>query len=219
MATQTIEKRVERLERRVTNLERLPERMDRVESQIVQLRTEMHDEFSAVRDEIRFGDEETRRLMRVLHEDVIVASRSCRGGTTTQAQTGNRLVTLDGRPDGDCNVQHRVTPASCFGRWYRRPARISPVSTRAVDGELTDKGRRSAMATQTTEKRVERLERRVTNLERLPNGWIGWSRRLCNSEPRCTMNSLPFGTRSAQPAKGSSGSPGGSAPATKRPDG
>ena len=86
MATQTIEKRVERLERRVTNLERLPERMDRVESQIVQLRTEMHDEFSAVRDEIRTagegvkrelreeihsGDEETRRLMRVLHEDVI----------------------------------------------------------------------------------------------------------------------------------------------------
>ena len=107
MATQTIEKRVERLERRVTNLERLPERMDRVESQIVQLRTEMHDEFSAVRDdlaalhtklaatdqefvavrqeirasgdgvklelweEIRAGDEETQRLMRVLHEDVI----------------------------------------------------------------------------------------------------------------------------------------------------
>jgi predicted nucleic acid-binding Zn-ribbon protein len=71
MATQTIEKRVERLERRVTNLERLPERMDRVESQIVQVRTEMHDEFSAVREDIRAGDEETRRLMRVLHEDVI----------------------------------------------------------------------------------------------------------------------------------------------------
>jgi hypothetical protein len=31
----------------------------------------MHDEFSAVRDEIRAGDEETRRLMRGLHEDVI----------------------------------------------------------------------------------------------------------------------------------------------------
>ena len=70
----------------MTNLKRLPERMDRVESQIVQLRTEMHDEFSAVREEIRTageevkrelreeiraGDEETRRLMRVLHEDVI----------------------------------------------------------------------------------------------------------------------------------------------------
>ena len=85
MATQTTEKRVELLERRVTNLESLPERMDRVESQIVQLRTEMHGEFSAVREEIRTagegvkrelreeiraGDEETRRLMRVLHEEV-----------------------------------------------------------------------------------------------------------------------------------------------------
>jgi hypothetical protein len=28
-------------------------------------------EFAAVRDEIRTGDEETRRLMRVLHEEVI----------------------------------------------------------------------------------------------------------------------------------------------------
>jgi len=69
----------------VTNLERLPERMDRVESQIVQLRTEMHDEFSAVREEIRTageevkrelreeiraGDEETRRLMHALQEEV-----------------------------------------------------------------------------------------------------------------------------------------------------
>ena len=68
------------------NLEKLPERMDRVESQIVQLRTGMHDEFSAVREEIRTagdevkrelreeiraGDAETQRLMRVLHEDVI----------------------------------------------------------------------------------------------------------------------------------------------------
>jgi predicted transcriptional regulator len=91
----------------VTKLERFPEQVDRVESQIVQLRTEMGDEFSAVRaelaaihqkfaaidgefvtvrgeihatadaikqelrEEIRAGDEETRRLMRVLHEEVI----------------------------------------------------------------------------------------------------------------------------------------------------
>ncbi|HKH74347.1 MAG TPA: hypothetical protein VKA59_23470 [Vicinamibacterales bacterium] len=45
-------------------LEELPGRMDRLESQIVQLRTEMGDEFSAVRQEIRSGDEETRREMR-----------------------------------------------------------------------------------------------------------------------------------------------------------
>jgi hypothetical protein len=31
----------------------------------------MRDEFSAVRQEMRGGDEETRTLMRVLHEDVI----------------------------------------------------------------------------------------------------------------------------------------------------
>jgi hypothetical protein len=77
----------------VTKLEQLPERIDGLASQVVQLRTERHDEFSAVRtdmhdglsavraemhhefsgvrEEIRLGDEETRRYMRVLHEDVI----------------------------------------------------------------------------------------------------------------------------------------------------
>ena len=93
MPPQTLAAKVESLERRVTNLEMLPERMDRMESQIVQLRTEMRDGFSAVRaeiravdevlrseiravdealrSEIRAGDEETRHLMRVLHEKVI----------------------------------------------------------------------------------------------------------------------------------------------------
>ena len=70
----------------MTRLEELPGRMDRLELQIVQLRTEMRSEFSAVReeartgddrvvatlrDEIRAGDEKTRRFMRILHEKVI----------------------------------------------------------------------------------------------------------------------------------------------------
>jgi hypothetical protein len=101
MPAQTLESRVERLERRVNGLEKVPERMTALESQIVLLRTEMHEEFSAIRrethaggeetqrslrdeirsgdeetrqvlrDEIRAGDEETRTLMRVLHEDVV----------------------------------------------------------------------------------------------------------------------------------------------------
>ena len=86
MPAQTLESRVERLERRVNRLEQLPDRMAALESQIVLLRSEMHDEFSAIRveiqsvdeetrrvlrNEIRAGDEETRTLMRVLHEDVI----------------------------------------------------------------------------------------------------------------------------------------------------
>ncbi|MBA2304681.1 MAG: hypothetical protein H0W08_18890 [Acidobacteria bacterium] len=37
----------------MTRLEELPSRMDRLESQFVQLRTEIHDEFSAVREEMR----------------------------------------------------------------------------------------------------------------------------------------------------------------------
>ena len=82
MPPETIESRVDTLERRVTDLETLPNRITAVESQIVQLRTEMRSEFSAVREEIRSGDEETRRVlggridengrhMRVLHEEVI----------------------------------------------------------------------------------------------------------------------------------------------------
>lgn len=55
----------------MTELERLPDRISALESQIVQLRAEMREEFSAVRQEIREGDEETRRFMRVLHEEVI----------------------------------------------------------------------------------------------------------------------------------------------------
>lgn len=82
MPRQTIENRVETLERRVTAVEELPGRMDRLEVQIVQLRAEMHDEFSAIREEIRAGDEnvlatvsaridDARREARVLHEDAI----------------------------------------------------------------------------------------------------------------------------------------------------
>lgn len=104
--------RVENLERRVELLEALPGRLSTVELQIVQLRTEMHEQFSAVRRElgieiqavreelraeisavrtdlrggikaegeairtelraeIREGDEETRRCMCVLHEEVL----------------------------------------------------------------------------------------------------------------------------------------------------
>ena len=70
----------------MNTLEKLPERMTALASQIVQLRTELRDGFSAIRQEVRAGDgetrqvlreemrageEETRTLMRVLHEDVV----------------------------------------------------------------------------------------------------------------------------------------------------
>jgi len=93
MAGPTLTQRVEILEQTVAELASLPARMAAVELQIVQLRDEMQVGFSAVRQEmavmrddlrtelkstaeslradIREGDEETRRYMRVLHEDVI----------------------------------------------------------------------------------------------------------------------------------------------------
>jgi hypothetical protein len=86
MATQTLGSRVDSLEERVTRLEELPARVDALALDVSQLRDEMRMEFSAVRDEIRTGDGETRRVLRdeiragdarvmeqarVLHEDVV----------------------------------------------------------------------------------------------------------------------------------------------------
>lgn len=71
MSSDTLKVRVERLEHRVEILEQLPGRVSALESQIVRLREEMHSEFSAMQTVIRDGDEETRRYLRMLHEDLI----------------------------------------------------------------------------------------------------------------------------------------------------
>jgi len=71
MPERTLVDRVEILEHNVEGLKALPGRVHAVELQIVQLREEMHAGFSALRAEISAGDEETRRYMRVLHEEVI----------------------------------------------------------------------------------------------------------------------------------------------------
>ena len=78
MAARSLTERVEILEHKVEGLQALPARMDAVEAQILHLRGEMHDGFSAIRGQIgdlarrmQEGDEETRRLMRVLHEDTL----------------------------------------------------------------------------------------------------------------------------------------------------
>jgi hypothetical protein len=97
MPEPSITERVTTLEQKVEALASLPARVTALEVQIVQLRDEMRVEFSAVRQEmavlredlrgelraelhkttdmlrteIRAGDEETRRYMRVLHEEVL----------------------------------------------------------------------------------------------------------------------------------------------------
>jgi hypothetical protein len=91
MPQPSMAERVGILEEKVGSLAELPDRLDRVESQIVQLRNEMRSEFAAIRagrselatssemhelgatlrGEMREGDEETRRFMRVLHDDLV----------------------------------------------------------------------------------------------------------------------------------------------------
>lgn len=58
-------------------------RMTALESQVVQLRGEMKTKFSAVRSEIRAGDEETRRHASVLHEEVMGRLKLLREGAAT----------------------------------------------------------------------------------------------------------------------------------------
>ena len=67
--------RVTRVEERLTGVEG---RLTQVENELGALRVEMRGEFGRVwaefdrvRQEIRSGDEETRNLMRILHEEVI----------------------------------------------------------------------------------------------------------------------------------------------------
>ena len=78
----SLSQRMDIVEQKVAALEALPARVSALELAVSDLRTEMQAEFSAVRQEmvsmeqnlrteIRTGDEETRRFMRVLHEDVI----------------------------------------------------------------------------------------------------------------------------------------------------
>jgi hypothetical protein len=67
MSPNSLNVRVERLERRVEILEQFPDRVRAMEAQIVLLRDEMRNEFSATRALISDVD----RYMRVLHEDVI----------------------------------------------------------------------------------------------------------------------------------------------------
>lgn len=71
MAQKSLEERVDMLEQRVELLVQLPERVSALETQIVLLRDEMRAEFSATRADARERDEETRRFMRVLYEDLV----------------------------------------------------------------------------------------------------------------------------------------------------
>ena len=64
----SVEGRLTSVDERLTGVEG---RLMTVENELGALRVEMRGEFVKVRQEIRSGDEETRNLMRILHEEVI----------------------------------------------------------------------------------------------------------------------------------------------------
>lgn len=75
MPARTLAARVENLEMRVSALEELPRRLDSIELQFLHLREHVDGKFSALEQKleqkIEAGDDETRRFMRVLHEEVL----------------------------------------------------------------------------------------------------------------------------------------------------
>jgi vacuolar-type H+-ATPase subunit H len=68
---QILNYRVEMLEQQMEALSTLPDRVTSLESQILQFRVETRAEFAAVREEMRRGDEDTRREMHVLHAETL----------------------------------------------------------------------------------------------------------------------------------------------------
>jgi len=74
----TLEKRLADVEQRVSELATRDD-VRAVGDQILHLGTEMRVGFSALREEIRAGDEESRRFMRMLYEDAIDRLGKLRG--------------------------------------------------------------------------------------------------------------------------------------------
>ena len=106
MQPRSLEQRVAMLEQQMQQMKDLPERVERVESQILQLRTELKDGFSAIRGEmrelredlredIRIGVEESQNLTKGLHAEATKDAAALRRDVV---QRLDRLLELHG-PD------------------------------------------------------------------------------------------------------------------------
>ena len=107
---ETLEKRVEELEKTVNSLQSLPAavkdltlRTGRVELQIVQLRTDMNDGFSAIRGEMGETKSELREDIAALGRET--AAGFLRAGVEMRAlfeeHLGRRAVIAEGNPTPD----------------------------------------------------------------------------------------------------------------------
>jgi len=94
MQPQTLDSRVERLETRVTALEQLPARMDALVGQVTQLRDEMRVEFSAMRGEMRAGDE---AVIGTLREEIRAGDEETRRSLREEIRTGDDRILTQAR--------------------------------------------------------------------------------------------------------------------------
>ena len=88
MPERALAKRVEILEQRVGDLQSLPERVAGVESQILQLRGEMHGEFSAIRGEMHSEFSAVRDEM---HSEFSAVRDELRTGLRSHAERLEKL--------------------------------------------------------------------------------------------------------------------------------
>ena len=106
MPDELLSDRVERLEKTVEGLQTLPadvaalgERVGAVETQILQLRTEMHSEFSDVRSEMRTEFAAVRAEMRTEFADVRTEVRTEFAAVRSELQTGLASVKTELRQE------------------------------------------------------------------------------------------------------------------------
>ena len=96
MRQRSVVERVESLERTVEALETLPARMSAVELQIVQLRDEMHDGFSEIRQDVRAADEALRNDLRAVRDElsarIAEGERAVRDELSARIAEGERAV-------------------------------------------------------------------------------------------------------------------------------
>ena len=107
-----VEDRLQRLETRMTALEQLPERMDRMELQLVELRGDV----AASRNELSARIDDTRREMRVLHEDLLGRIAVIGEGLTTLSErVDDQFIQLTGVIDAS-RTEMRETVAQILTR-------------------------------------------------------------------------------------------------------
>ena len=71
------------LERQMLDVKEIPNRIDTLALQFQQLRKQSRNELSSIRKEFETAEEETRRFMRMLHEDVLTRLKAIGEGNAS----------------------------------------------------------------------------------------------------------------------------------------